>query len=75
MQVAMNVGIYHYDVLFDNYEQLTDPFASEVVRFYYSYVKNVINPKMIARNKKRYRRGHLTYPYLEHNCLPNGIQT
>ena len=71
----MNVGTYHYDVLFDYYEQLTDPFASEVVRFYHSYVKSVINPMMIARNKKRYRRGHLTYPYLEHYWLQKHIQT
>ena len=75
MQVAMNVGTYHYDTLFDYYEQLTDSRASEVVKKYYNFVKHNINPDLKKRNNRRLSKGHLSYPYLEHYWLPNGIQT
>lgn len=75
MQVAMNVGTYHYDTLFDYYKQLSHPYASEVVRFSYHYLNFVVNRKLKARNKRRLKKGYLTYPYLEPYWLPNGIQT
>lgn len=75
MQVAMNVGTYHYDMLFDQYKELTDSRASEVVKKYYNYVQDTIDPMLKKRNNRRFREGHLTYPYLEHYWLPNGIQT
>ena len=75
METAMGVGIYHYDTLFDYYEELTDSRAAEVIKKYYNYVKDTVNPKLKKRNKLRFREGHLTYPYLEHYWLPNGIQT
>ncbi|XP_078365273.1 allene oxide synthase-lipoxygenase protein-like [Oculina patagonica] len=75
MQVAMNVGTYHYDTLFDQYDELTDSRASEVVKKYYNYLKDTIDPMLKKRNNRRFHEGHLTYPYLEHYWLPNGIQT
>ena len=76
MQVAMNVGTYHYDTLFDYYNQLTDHSASRLVKIFYYYVKYVISPILKNRNTRRFIEGHLvTYPYLEHAWLTNGIQT
>ena len=75
MEIAMSLGTYHYDRLFDYYEELPDPRASKVVRKYYDYVRDIINPKLKERNNRRFLQGRLTYPYLEHNWLPNGIQT
>ena len=75
MEVAVGTGAMQYDMLFDYYEQLRDPRASEVVKKYYNYIKDVISPELKERNKWRFSEGHLTYPYLEHYWLPNGIQT
>ncbi|XP_078370774.1 polyunsaturated fatty acid 5-lipoxygenase-like [Oculina patagonica] len=75
IEVAMNVGTYHYDELFDYSEQLNNPTARQVVRFYYYYLKYAISPRLKFRNYRRFRDGHLTYPYLQHSWLPNGIQT
>lgn len=75
IEVAMNVGIYHYDELFDYFEKLKDPSARGVVRFYYHYLKYAISPRLKYENYKRFKDGHLTYPYLQHSWVPNSIQT
>lgn len=71
----MNVGAYHYDTLFDYYDELSDPEARKRVRFYYYYFQHAISPMLKFRNYRRFRKGHLTYPYLQYPWLPNGIQT
>ena len=71
----MNVGTYHYDTLLDYYEKLSNPLASRIVGFYYYYLKYAISPRLKYRNYKRLRGGYLTYPYLQHDWVPNGIQT
>lgn len=71
----MNVGIYHYDTLFDYFKELSDPVASRVVEFYFHFFKYAVSPRLKYRNHKRYRDGHLTYPYLQYSWVPNGIQT
>ena len=75
VEVAMNVGAYHYDTLFDYYDELSDPEARKRVRFYYYYFQYAISPMLKFRNYRRFRKGHLTYPYLQYPWLPNGIQT
>jgi len=75
IEVAMNVGTYHYDTLLDYYEKLSNPLASRIVGFYYYYLKYAISPRLKYRNYKRLRGGYLTYPYLQHDWVPNGIQT
>ena len=75
VEVAMNVGAYHYDTLFDYYDELSDPKARKRVRFYYYYFQYAISPMLKFRNYRRFRKGHLTYPYLQYPWLPNGIQT
>ena len=75
IEVAMNVGVYHYDELFDYFEKLKDPLGRKVVRFYYFYLKYAISPRLKYRNYRRFKGGHLTYPYLQHSWIPNSIQT
>ena len=71
----MNVGTYHYDELFDYYDDLKNPSAKKSVQFYYFYLKYAISPRLKYRNYLRFKAGHLTYPYLQHSWIPNGIQT
>lgn len=71
----MNVGTYHYDTLFDYYGQLKNPAAKQVVRFYFYYLKYAVSPRLKFRNYRRLKAGHLTYPYLQHPWIPNGVQT
>lgn len=75
IEVAMNVGTYHYDELFDYYDDLKNPSAKKSVQFYYFYLKYAISPRLKYRNYLRFKAGHLTYPYLQHSWIPNGIQT
>lgn len=75
VEVAMNVGAYHYDTLFDYYDELSDPEARKCLRFYCYYLKYTISQTLKNRNDRRFRKGHLTYPYLQYPWLPNGIQT
>lgn len=75
VEVAMNVGAYHYDTLFDYYDELSDPEARKCLRFYCYYLKYTISQTLKNRNDRRFRKGHLTYPYLQCPWLPNGIQT
>ena len=71
----MSLWTYHYDTLFDSCEHLTDPLASEVVKKYYDYIRDIINPKLKKRNKWWFLQGHVTYSFLEHYWFPNGIKT
>ena len=73
--LAVNIGLFHYDTLFDYYEELSNPDASKVVRDSYNHLKDVISPELKRRNRVRFRNGHLTYPYLEHSWIPNGVST
>lgn len=75
IEVAINVGTYHYDTLFDYYGQLKNPAAKQVVRFYFYYLKYAVSPRLKFRNYRRLKAGHLTYPYLQHPWIPNGVQT
>lgn len=75
VSVAMNIGLYHYDTLFDYYDELPDPAASRIIQFYHDYFKHAITPLLKYRNRRRLLASHLSYPYLQFPCLPNGIQT
>ena len=75
IEVAMNVALYHYDELFDYFAKLKDSSAREAVRFYYHHLKYAISPRLKYENFKRFKDGHLTYPYLQHSWVTNGIQT
>ena len=71
----MAVGLYHYDTLFDYYEQLSNPLASRVVGYYYYHLKCTITEELKERNDKRLKSGHLSYPYLQYPWVPNGVST
>lgn len=75
IEVAMNVGLYHYDTLFDYYSELTDPFASNILRFYHDYFKFAITPRLRYRNQRRLKFSRLSYPYMQYPWVPNSIQT
>lgn len=75
IEVAVNVGTYHYDILFDYHAHLSDSTARETVRFYYHYLMYSVSPILKYRNYRRFQNGHLTYPYLQHSWVPNSIQT
>ena len=61
--------------MFDYYNQLEDKAAKYLVQKYYKKMMGEIKPILTARNKARYDDGHLTYPYLEPDYLPNSIHT
>jgi len=75
VEVAMNVGAYHYDTLFDYYDELSDPEARKRVRFYYYYFQYAISPMLKFRNNRRFTKVNLTNPNLQYTWLPKGIQT
>lgn len=64
-----------FDTLYDYGNELQDSKAQEVVKRYYTYLMNVVQPGLETENEKRLSNGDLTYPYFLPKWLPNGIQT
>lgn len=69
------LSLFRFDSLFDYGNELLDPEAVKLVNGYYTYLMNVIQPKMQEKNRKRKEDNYLTYPYLIPRWLPNGVQT
>ncbi|XP_031574298.1 uncharacterized protein LOC116308077 [Actinia tenebrosa] len=72
---AMSLATFRYDRLFDYGEYLDDPKARQILYHYFSVLTEQVEPLLNERNKKRFRDGHLTYPYLSPRWMPNGIQS
>ena len=70
-----SLATFRFDTLFDYGNELQDTKAAITVNSYYRYLMDVVQPRMQELNQKRKERGHLTYPYLIPQWLPNGIQT
>lgn len=69
------LSLFRFDSLFDYGNELLDPEAVKLVNGYYTYLMNVIQPKMQEKNRKRKEDNYLTYPYFIPRWLPNGVQT
>ncbi|KAJ7388259.1 hypothetical protein OS493_038908, partial [Desmophyllum pertusum] len=70
-----SLATFRFDTLFDYGNELQDTKAAIIVNSYYRYLMDVVQPRMQELNQKRKDSGHLTYPYLIPQWLPNGIQT
>ena len=73
--LTVALGSLHYDELFDYSSQLNDEKAKGLVSKYYKKLKEEIKPIIESRNRKRYSKGQLTYPYLVPGFIPNSIST
>ena len=70
-----SLGSFRFDSLFDYGNELKDIKAVNLVNGYYSYLMQIVQPRMQEVNRKRKENDDLTYPYLIPRWLPNGIQT
>ena len=70
-----SLATLRFDSLFDYGNELKDIKAVNLVNGYYSYLMQIVQPRMQEVNRKRKENDDLTYPYLIPRWLPNGIYT
>ena len=71
----MSLGSLHFDDLFDYGPQIKDKAGSHIVKKHYERLNNIVKPLLDNRNKERFQRGYLTYPFLTPGWVPNSICT
>jgi len=74
MSFFFKIGLFRYDRLFDYAEKLQNEQAKEVVIKHRNIFNGEVQQLLEKRNKKRFKDGHLTYPYLLPKWITNGVQ-
>ena len=67
------LGTLRMNKIFDYSSELTDEKARDIVEDTFSHFFTKIQPKLAARNAKRFKEGKLTFQYLEPEWLTNSI--
>ena len=73
--VMMNLATLRLDSLFDYSGELRDKPGRQVVDKHFCRLRRVVQPDLERVNLRRFKAGHLTYPYFLPRWLPNSIQT
>ena len=62
------------DELFDYSDKLADPSAATILKRHHDGLRQV-SDDLTAANEERVANGQLSYPHMQPEWLPNGIQT
>ena len=71
----MTLAAMHYDSLFDFVPHVPDKKGRLVVQKYYNYLHGYVTSVISQRNVKRFKEGHLPYPYFLPAWIANSIHT
>jgi len=71
---GISLAAFRLDSFIDYGNELQDNKAANLINGYYSYLMNVVQPRMQEMNRQRKEEGYLTYPYLIPRWIPNGVQ-
>ena len=71
----MTLATMHYDSLFDFVYRVADKKGRLVVQKYYKYLQGYVTSTISQRNVKRFKEGHLPYPYFLPEYIANSIHT
>lgn len=71
----MTLATMHYDSLFDFVYRVPDKKGRLVVQKYYKYLQGHVTSTISQRNVKRFKEGHLPYPYFLPEYIANSIHT
>jgi len=73
--LSMTLAAMHYDSLFDFVFRVPDKKGRLVVQKYYNYLHGYVTSTISQRNVKRFKEGHLPYPYFLPAWIANSIHT
>ena len=71
----MTLATMHYDSLFDFVYRVPDKKGRLVVQKYYKYLQGYVTSTISQRNVKRFKEGHLPYPYFLPEYIANSVHT
>ena len=73
--MCSSLATFRFDKLFDYGAELVDKRAGALIKLHYYRLAWSVEAQLKLRNKIRFARGQLTFPYLLPSWLPNGVQT